>query len=55
MSAIIHWISMTLSYWYREAWLYTSHLDKQQWLFLLIVTTAAGFLCLRGFGSRAKY
>jgi len=55
MSEIARWISTTLSDWYQQAWIWTSHLDKQQWLILLVLTTIAGFFCMRGFGSRAKY
>jgi len=55
ISEIAHWISTTLSAWYQQAWLWTSHLDKQQWLILLAATTIVGFFCMRGFWSRTKY
>jgi hypothetical protein len=55
MSQIIYWLSQTISDSRRSAWEWFAHLDRQQWLVLLVVTTAAGFLCMRGFGSRDKY
>jgi hypothetical protein len=55
MVTILHWISQTIDESYRNTWEWLHHLDRQQWLVLLAVTTALGFLCMRGFGSRAKH
>jgi|GEM_PF-1336432 len=30
-------------------------LDPQEWIILLLLSIVFGFLCLRGFGSRADY
>jgi hypothetical protein len=32
-----------------------THLDRQEWLIVLVVGTALGCLCMRGFGSRANF
>lgn len=39
----------------RHAWAWFAHLDRQEWVMVMIATTIAGFLCLRGFGSRNQY
>ncbi len=33
-------------------WVWLDRLDRTEWLMLLGVTTAIGFLCMRGYGSR---
>jgi hypothetical protein len=38
-----------------DAWAWVQRLDLQGWLLLLAAATAAGFLCMRGFGSRSQY
>jgi hypothetical protein len=30
-------------------------LDRQQWFFVFVGVVVLGFLCMRGFGSRANY
>ena len=54
ISYISHWISTTLSNGYRSGWDWLSQLDRQQWMVLLAVTMAGGFLCMRGHGGRNK-
>ncbi len=39
----------------RESWIWVTGLNYQEWFLLLGITSAAGFLCMRGFGSRADY
>jgi hypothetical protein len=39
----------------QTSWSWISSLNKEEWLLLLIVVTALGFLCMRGFGSRKNY
>ncbi|MBX3424560.1 MAG: hypothetical protein KF688_02665 [Pirellulales bacterium] len=45
--------------WIREfflrAWGWVSSLNYQEWFLLLAATTLCGFMCMRGFGSRANY
>jgi hypothetical protein len=40
---------------YNEAWSWMNHLDRQEWLLILIGAVAVGFWSLRGFGSRSNY
>ena len=40
---------------YRSVMIWANHLDRQEWLILLLVIMVAGFLCMRGFGSRSNY
>ncbi len=36
-----------------QSWVY--QLNRTEWLILLTAVAIAGFLCLRGFGSRKNY
>lgn len=45
------WISTGLN----DAWIWVAALNYQEWFLLLGITSAAGFLCMRGFGSRSEY
>jgi hypothetical protein len=38
-----------------DGWHWVTTLNLQEWLLLLGITAAAGFLCMRGFGSRTQY
>jgi hypothetical protein len=40
---------------YRQAMHWIDGLDRQEWLLVLIAVVIAGFLCLRGMGSRRQY
>ena len=40
---------------YNTSWVWLNGLDRQSWLVLLVITTAFGLLCMRGFGSRSSY
>lgn len=40
---------------YTSSWHWINGLDRQSWLVLLVITTAFGLLCMRGFGSRNSY
>lgn len=43
-------------FYYVEAFFrMASHLDSQQWLYVLVVVVAVGLFTLRGFGSRSGY
>lgn len=39
----------------RESWVWVASFNLQEWLLFLAITSAAGFLCMRGFGSRTDY
>lgn len=54
ISYVSHWILTTLSDGYRSGWDWLSQLDRQQWMVLLVVAMAGGFLCMRGHGGRNK-
>ena len=45
------WISTGL----HDSWAWITSLNYQEWFLLLGITSAAGFLCMRGFGSRSGY
>ena len=49
----------TIRYWFqnglRDSWSWVCSLNTQEWFLLLGITAAAGFLCMRGFGSRTNY
>lgn len=49
--AIVQWIGRILN----ASWHWFNALDRGEWLIVLAVTTAAGFLCMRGYGSRTNY
>lgn len=49
--AIGFWIGNFL----RNTWGWLNSLNYHEWFLLLAITTCAGFLCMRGFGSRAEY
>lgn len=38
-----------------ESWAWVAGLTYQEWFLLLGIVSAAGFLCMRGFGSRTNY
>jgi len=40
---------------YRQAMQWFNSLDRQEWLLVLIFVVIAGFLCLRGMGSRKQF
>lgn len=44
-----------LSESYASGWQWLNNCDRQTWLILLVITTAFGLLCMRGFGSRSSY
>jgi hypothetical protein len=49
--AIGHWLQKGV----HDAWTWVVQLNYQEWFLLLGITAAAGFLCMRGFGSRTEY
>lgn len=49
--AIGTWIRTGLN----DSWRWVTTLNYQEWFLLLGITSAAGFLCMRGFGSRSDY
>jgi hypothetical protein len=49
--AIGAWIGAGLN----DSWRWIVGLNYQEWFLLLGITSAAGFLCMRGFGSRSDY
>lgn len=40
---------------YVGSWGWVRALDRQEWIMLLTLTSALGFCCMRGFGSRHNY
>jgi hypothetical protein len=38
-----------------DAYQWVAALSMEEWLLFLAVTSAAGFLCMRGYGSRHNY
>ena len=54
ISYVYHWVLHTLSSTYHSGWERLRHLDRQQWMVLLAVTMVAGFLCMRGYGTRNR-
>ncbi|MEM1303278.1 MAG: hypothetical protein AAGG46_00190 [Planctomycetota bacterium] len=45
------WLSAVQS----STWAWFANLSREEWLIVLAAVTAAGFLCMRGFGSRSQY
>jgi hypothetical protein len=45
------WLMQGLS----DGWLWLASLNQEEWFLLLGLTAGAGFLCMRGFGSRSNY
>lgn len=39
----------------RNTWSWLNSLSYHEWFLLLALTTVVGFMCMRGFGSRAEY
>ena len=37
-----------------ETWVWFNRLDQQEWIALLAVVAALGFLCMRGFAGRGN-
>lgn len=38
-----------------DGWAWVVSLNYQEWFLFLGIVSAAGFLCMRGFGSRSEY
>ena len=38
-----------------DIWRWFATLDHQEWIVVLAVVSACGFMCMRGFGSRSNY
>lgn len=51
----IHSVGSWISTGLNDAWIWVAGLNYQEWFLLLGITSAAGFLCMRGFGSRSEY
>lgn len=53
------WMLDSIGRWIRTAlndgWHWVVSLNLQEWFLLLGIAAAAGFLCMRGFGSRTEY
>ena len=53
------WIIDAIGVWIRtglhDSWVWVTALNYQEWFLLLGITSAAGFMCMRGFGSRSNY
>ena len=44
-----------VSSFFNELWRWLFLLNSQEWILLLAATSACGFLCMRGYGSRHNY
>ena len=44
-----------MEYYFDEAMRCLEMMDSQHWAFALIGAAVIGFMCMRGFGSRAQY
>jgi hypothetical protein len=51
VDAVGSWISGGL----HDSWVWVCGLTLQEWFLLLGIASAAGFMCMRGFGSRTDY
>ena len=40
---------------YKDSLSWALSLNKSEWMLVMIVVVAVGFICLRGFGSRKDY
>jgi hypothetical protein len=53
------WIADAFGAWIKAGihggWAWVTGLNNQEWILLLAITSAAGFMCMRGFGSRNSY
>lgn len=38
-----------------DGWVWVCGLNYQEWFLFLGITSLAGFMCMRGFGSRSDY
>lgn len=38
-----------------DTWRWFSALSREEWMIVLTVVTALGFLCMLGYGSRSNY
>ena len=38
-----------------DVWRWFTLLSREEWLVVLAIAAACGFLCMRGFGSRNEY
>ncbi len=49
----------TIGNWFQmgvhDGWMWVAALTYQEWFLLLGLASAAGFLCMRGYGSRGNY
>ena len=52
---IMQAIGELLSTGFHDVWVWLAALNYQEWFLLLGITSLAGFMCMRGFGSRADY
>ena len=45
-----------LTHQYRgDVWDWFNRLNREEWVVVLVVVCALGFLCMLGYGSRSKY
>ncbi|MCC6492186.1 MAG: hypothetical protein IT424_04105 [Pirellulales bacterium] len=53
------WVLDSIGHWLQsgvhDAWHWVATLNLQQWFLLLGIAAVAGFLCMRGLGSRIEY
>lgn len=38
-----------------ETWNWFNTLTRDEWMIVLVLVTALGFLCMRGYGSRSSF
>ncbi len=55
METAIAFINDYLQAGLNSSWHWFNALSREEWILVLSVACMAGFLCLRGFGSRSTY
>jgi hypothetical protein len=53
------WMLDSIGHWFQssvhDSWRWVCTLNYQEWFLLLGIAAAAGFLCMRGMGSRQNF
>lgn len=55
MSTVFEYLNEKSADALNASWLWFAQLSREEWIVVLGVCCALGFLCMRGYGSRANY
>ncbi len=55
MDAFYQYVSDAYTSAIGASWRWFSVLNREEWMVVLAVACALGFLCMRGYGSRSNY